>query len=97
KLGHAMSWGLPAELISPEEAKGKIAILNTDRVYGAYYVPSDGIAKGVRICEALANQARERGATFCSHTRVTGIEAAHGRIQAVVSTEGRIQTDRVLV
>src|SRR5438309_684486 len=97
KLGHALSWGLPAELISPEEAKRKIPILTTDRVSGAYYVPSDGIAKGVRICEALANQARERGATFCGHTRVTGFEVAHGRIQAVLSTEGRIQTDRVLV
>lgn len=46
KVGHAKSWSLPAEIITPEETKRLIPIMNTERVSSAYYVPSDGLAKG---------------------------------------------------
>ncbi len=97
RLGHALAWGLPAEIISPEEAKRKIPILAIDHVYSALYVPSDGIAKAVRACEVMANQAKERGAAFYAHTPVQGIEIANGRVQAVLTSQGRIRTDVVLV
>jgi dimethylglycine oxidase len=97
KLGYAMSWGLPAELISAQEAGRRIPILNTNHVHGAYFVPSDGIAKAVRVSEALANQAKERGAAFYGRTTVTGIEVVSGRVRGVLTSQGRIQTEQVLV
>jgi dimethylglycine oxidase len=97
KLGRAMSWGLPAELIDPAEARRKIPIMNVERVLGALHVPGDGIAKAVRAAEALANAARARGVEFHGRTTVTGIDVDHGRVAAVVTPQGRMRTPRVLV
>jgi glycine cleavage system T protein len=97
KAGFAKSWGLQSNLISPEEAQQKIPILDASKIYGAYYVPSDGIAKAVRAAEAMARQAEAHGATFYGHTPVTEIQVANGRVQAVVTPRGRVVTERVLV
>src|SRR5215472_7615526 len=97
KLGHALAWGLEAELITPSEIKRKIPIIDTSRVYSAFYVPSDGIAKAVRACEALANISKQHGVTYCGETTVTGIDVVNNRVKAVVTTRGRIRTDNVLV
>jgi glycine cleavage system aminomethyltransferase T/glycine/D-amino acid oxidase-like deaminating enzyme len=97
KLGHAMSWGLPAEIIGPEEIKRQIPILSTGRIYSAFYVPSDGLAKAVRVAEVLSRVARERGTEFHGHIRVAGIEVANGRVQAVVTEQGRIRTEKLLL
>ena len=97
KSGFATSWGLPAELLSPDEARAKCPLLDATKIYGAYFVPSDGIAKGARACEALARAAQERGATFHAHTPVTDIEVKDGRVRAVITPQGRIATERVLL
>ncbi len=97
KLGFAQSWGLAAGLLTPEAAQAKLPLLNASRIYGALHVPSDGIAKGVRSAEALARAARAQGAAFYGETPVTAIEVAQGRVQAVVTPQGRIATERVLV
>lgn len=97
KLGRARSWGLPAELLDPAATKAKIPHLNTSMILGALHVPSDGIAKGVRTAEALANKARERGFEFHGTTTVTGIEVERGRVVAVVTDKGRVRTPRLLL
>jgi glycine/D-amino acid oxidase-like deaminating enzyme len=82
KLGHAMSWGLAADIIGPEEVKRKIPILATDRIHSAFYVPSDGLAKAVRVAGALSRVARGRGVEFLGQTKVTGIEVVNGSVRA---------------
>ena len=76
--GSRASWGLESDLISPEECAEKIPLLDPDRIQGGFYVPSDGIAKAVRACEAMARLAGERGAKFYGETEVTGIEVKEG-------------------
>jgi len=97
RLGFARSWGLRAELLTSEEAKRKIPILDAAKIHGAYYVRDDGLAKAVRAAEAMTRQAQAHGATFQAHTPVLGIEVANGRVRAVVTSEGRIPTEQVLV
>lgn len=96
KLGSARSWELEAHLISPEEAGSRLPLLDADRIQGAYYVPSDGIAKAVRACEAMA-RASEPGAAFHGQTTVTGIEVVNGRVRAVNTDRGRVVADQVLI
>jgi glycine cleavage system T protein len=81
KAGYARSWGLEARLITPDEAGQKIPILDSTKIHGAYFVPTDGIAKAVRAAEALARHA----------------EVAAGRVQAVVTPHGRVVSEKVLV
>jgi glycine cleavage system aminomethyltransferase T/glycine/D-amino acid oxidase-like deaminating enzyme len=95
KLGWAKSWGVPASLLSPQAAREKLEFLNDEMILGAYYVPSDGVANPVQAAEALARRAT--GATFHARTRVVDIEARANRVAAVVTDQGRIETERVLV
>src|SRR5262249_20313123 len=97
KLGRARSWGLPAELLDPAATKTKIPLLNSEMILGALHVPADGIAKGVRTTEALANTTYKQDFEFHGQTTVTGIEVDRGRIAAVVTDQGRIRTPRVLL
>ncbi len=96
KRGLATSWGLEAHLISPEECAEKIPLLEPDKIRGGLFVPSDGIAKGVRACEAMARLATERGAKFYGETEVTGIETKNGRVRVVETDKGRVETELVV-
>ncbi|MGH2409419.1 MAG: NAD(P)/FAD-dependent oxidoreductase, partial [Chloroflexota bacterium] len=97
KAGWAKSWGVEAHLISSEEAARMVPLLRADRVRGAIHVPSDGLAAGVPVSEAMARAAMGRGAGFEARTVVTGIELDRGRVRAVLTDRRRIATERVLV
>ena len=94
--GLATSWGVESALLSPEECVEKSPLLDLGKIYGGFYVPSDGIAKGVRISEAMAREARARGAKFYGETEVTGIEIKNGRVAAVDTSRGRIEAENIL-
>jgi glycine cleavage system aminomethyltransferase T/glycine/D-amino acid oxidase-like deaminating enzyme len=96
KHGIATSWGVESELLSPEECVEKSPLVDPEKIRGGFYVPSDGIAKGVRISEAMAREAQARGAKFYGETEVTGIEVENGRIKAVETSRGRIETENIL-
>ena len=99
KLGWAKSWGIEsASLLTPEQAKEKIPLLDETKILGAYYVPTDGIAKALRAAEALANFAIESDAArFYGDTQVLNIEVEAGRVKSVITDKGKITCDRVVV
>jgi dimethylglycine oxidase len=96
KHGLATSWGVESALLSPQECVEKSPLLDPGKIFGGFYVPSDGLAKGVRVSEAMAREARARGAKFYGETEVTGIEVNDGRVKAVETSRGRIETENVL-
>lgn len=96
KLGTAMSWGLEAHLIGPDQVKRLVPIMRTDDLYGAFYVPSDCDVHASGICRALALDAQSQGAEFCPDTAVTDIQVEHGRVCSVGTTGGRIRTEHVV-
>ena len=57
KHGIATSWGVEAGLLSPGECVEKSPLLEAGEILGGLYVPSDGLAKGVRVSEAMAREA----------------------------------------
>src|SRR5581483_2142528 len=62
-----------------------------------YFVPTDGIAKAVRIVTALARAAEAKGVAFEGGVTVTGFVVRDGRVRAVLTDHGRIECDRALV
>ncbi|MBA2511068.1 MAG: FAD-dependent oxidoreductase, partial [Rubrobacteraceae bacterium] len=96
KHGIATSWGVESELLSPGECVEKSPLLDPREIRGGLYVPSDGIAKGVRVAEAMAREAQGGGAKFYGETEVTGIEVRNGCVVAVETSRGRIETESVL-
>ena len=100
KHGYAQSYGLEAHLISPKEAKAMIPILDDRIIHGAYYVPTDCDVIAVNGAEAWAKAAEATGgAVFYGDVRVTDIdfETDNGRVTAVVTPKGRIETENVLL
>lgn len=98
KHGWATSYDLESHLLSPLEVQEQIPIIDPQVIHGGYYVPSDGDAKAVRAVAALAREARaEGGVEFHGDTKVTDIEVANGRVQAVLTEAGPIQAETVLL
>ncbi len=97
QVGFACGVGLEAELLSASEAQRLFPMMSLDGVEGALYLPTDGSARAPILAEAMANTARQRGASFYPYTRVTGIELKNGRVQGVQTTHGRIATEIVVV
>jgi glycine cleavage system aminomethyltransferase T/glycine/D-amino acid oxidase-like deaminating enzyme len=98
RLGFARSYGLhDAELLTPEEAAHKVPLLDPSTILGAYHVPSDGIAKGVRIAAALAYEAETHGVAFEGRIVVTGFDIRDGRVHGVRTDRGDVECERVLL
>jgi glycine cleavage system aminomethyltransferase T/glycine/D-amino acid oxidase-like deaminating enzyme len=98
RLGFARSYGLEgAELLTPAETVDAIPLLDPSTILGAYHVPSDGIAKAVRIATAFARTAEANGVVFEGDVTVTGFDVRDGRVQGVRTDRGDVECERVLL
>jgi glycine cleavage system aminomethyltransferase T/glycine/D-amino acid oxidase-like deaminating enzyme len=98
RRGFARSYGIDdTELLSPEETAARIPLLNPAHILGSYFVPSDGVAKAVRIAGALARKAEAKGAAFQGGVTVTGFELRDGRVHAVHTSAGTVECEHVLL
>src|SRR3990170_991098 len=81
RRGYARAYGIEGtELLTPEETAGRIPILDPGHILGSYLVPSDGVAKGVRVAATLGAKARVKGVAFQGAVRVTGFDVRAGRV-----------------
>ncbi len=64
---------------------------------GALFTPSDGRAEPTRAAPAIAIAARRLGATILTNCAVRGVETGAGRISGVVTENGRIACDNVVL
>jgi 4-methylaminobutanoate oxidase (formaldehyde-forming) len=92
----AKTFGLPFELVSPTEAQALFPPMSVAGVLGAAYLPTDGYVDPSQLTFALAEGARRRGAEIATHTRVTGIATEGGRVTAVETDKGTIETEVVV-
>ncbi len=83
QAGWAKTFGLPLELIGPDDARALFPLMSTEGVLGAVYLPTDGWLDPSGLALALAAGARQRGARIRTHTRVVGIGMARGRVTGV--------------
>src|SRR5439155_15929013 len=96
QAGWAKTFGLPLELVSPEEAKRLFPPMSTEGVLGAAYLPSDGYIDPSQLTFALAEGARRGGAEIYTNTRVTAIDVDRNRVTGVVTDRGEIQAEIVV-
>jgi glycine/D-amino acid oxidase-like deaminating enzyme len=74
------------------------AVLRTDgrRWSGALYTASDARAEPSRAAPAIARAAQRRGAQIFSHCAVRGVDRAGGRVQGVITEQGRVAASMVV-
>jgi len=92
----ARSFGLPMELIGTQEAHKLFPLMNSEGVLGGVYTPTDGMIDPTGLTMALAAGAKSRGAKFLTFTTVVGITVKNGRVDEVITDQGRIKTEVVV-
>ncbi|MGO9910880.1 MAG: GcvT family protein [Acidimicrobiales bacterium] len=89
-------FGFDVHLLSPTEALELFPLLNTDGLYGATYVPSDGYADPSQLTHSFAAGARQAGATLVQDCRVESIERRGRRVVAVATEQGSVECDTLV-
>ena len=88
--------GIPSRCVTSAEAKEIAPLVNTGRLMGGAFCPTDGHANPFLVTQAYAEAARNLGVEVCLRTEVTGIMLRRGRVAGVKTDRGRIET-RVVV
>jgi len=93
----ARSFGLEMHLLTPKEARDLWPLMDVHDVVGAAFLPTDGQANPSDITFSLAKGARMHGAKIFEDVKVTSIEVTNGRATGVVTEQGRIGAEAVIV
>lgn len=88
--------GIDVEWLTAAEAAAKAPGIARDGVLAATFCARDGIADPNGVTMGFARNAQARGVEMVRGTEVTGIEVERGRVRAVQTTGGRVET-RVVV
>lgn len=83
RQGFAQSWGVPAELISPDRIAALWPGLDTGSLLGGMHTPTDAVVKGVRAVEFQARRAEAGGARLLPWTRVSAVHTAGSKVTGV--------------
>lgn len=93
RLGFAAAWGVPAQLITPQQVGELWPGLDTTTILGALHTPTDGVVHSRRAVEAQARRAEAGGARLLGLTRATGVSTEDGRITGVQVEDARTGQD----
>lgn len=96
RAGLALSAGINARVVSPEEAVALHPLLNRKKLLGALHVPDDGIARAILANEVMGKRATSRGARFIADCEVLAIDQNDGRVTGVQTTQGNFPADIVI-
>ncbi len=92
----ARAFDVEVNWAEPGDLERRWPEMKTDDVIAALWTPSVGRADPTNICHAFAKAARFGGAQVFEHTGVTGMVQTNGRISAVDTSRGRIETNVVV-
>jgi dimethylglycine oxidase len=94
--GWATAWGIPAQLLTPQEAVARHDLLDPSVVLGALWVPTDGLARAVAAVTAQLDRARARGVRVLDRTEVRDILVTDGAVRGVRTDGGDLPADIVV-
>lgn len=96
------SLGVATRMVDPAEAQRLSPLIRTDGLLAASWNAGDGHCAPDSVVAGYARAARHAGAALVSRCRVTGAEVeagaggCPGRIRAVLTDVGRVETERVV-
>jgi len=94
-LSTAREHGLDTRLLDARELAGVLRI-DDRRWSGALHTASDARAEPSRAAPAIARAAQRRGVQIFSHCAVRGIDRVAGRVQGVITEQGRVAASMVV-
>src|SRR6266851_4766285 len=98
RCSQAKAWGIPAELVTPGEVSKLVPYLDESVILGGAHFPTVGVVDSLRAGTLMREGAQRAGAlTVLAGTEVYGISVAGGRVRAVTTSEGEIETGNIVI
>jgi glycine cleavage system aminomethyltransferase T/glycine/D-amino acid oxidase-like deaminating enzyme len=98
RMASAKSWGIPAELITPRRVAELVPFCDPSVVKAGFYTPSVAVVDPLRTGALMREQASALGAlTVAANIEVVGIDTERGRVSAVRTEAGTVETDAVVL
>jgi glycine cleavage system aminomethyltransferase T/glycine/D-amino acid oxidase-like deaminating enzyme len=89
--------GVEAHIVDVEEVKRLWPLISTDGVRLALHYPDDGYVNPGYAALAFAKCAHELGVVIREHTSVTELMQIDGRVSGVLTEQGAVHADRVVL
>ena len=98
RLSSAKAWGIPAELLTPEQVKEKVPYINSDLILGGFYSPTAGVVDPLQMGTLYREKATEMGA-LATHANVEVLDVVveNGQVRGIKTSEGDIETPIIVV
>src|SRR3984885_15672150 len=98
RITKAKGWGIPAEHLTPEGVQKLVPYLDPGVILGGGYFPTVGVVDSLRAGTLMRERAQAAGAlTVVSGVEVLDIGTAAERVTGVVTNEGEIATENVVI
>jgi glycine/D-amino acid oxidase-like deaminating enzyme len=88
--------GIETTWMEPDEVAARVPLLNLDGVLAGTSYERDGLADPSSVVQGYTKGARREGVTILTETEATGLRTDGGRITAVETTGGAIETGVVV-
>jgi sarcosine oxidase subunit beta len=88
--------GVDVRLITPKDARALVPALHVDDLVAAVWGPQDGMAGPSEVTNGFARRARDLGVRIEEGVDIIGIDVEGGRVRGVRTSEGRIDTPRIV-
>lgn len=82
--------GVRTRLVTPEQARDLVPLLDASEILGGSFNPDDGTLFPWPVVHGVAERVREMGIPIELGTEVVGFEVRGGRVEAVETSRGRI-------
>src|SRR5687767_7552472 len=98
RMASGHSWGVDAELITPQRVKELVPYLDERVILGGFYTPGIGVVDSLRGGTIMRERAQALGAlSVFASTEIRGLDVADGRIKAVRTDKGTIEAEVVVI
>ncbi len=98
RMSSAKAWGIPSEIVTPEQVVAKVPFLDPSVIIGAFYTPSVGVVDSLRAGTIMRERALELDALQVVQTvEVIGLDVEEGKIRRVRTTGGDIEAETVVI
>jgi len=91
------SLGVPSRVVSQTEIAELAPQVDVTGIIGGTWCPLDGLVDPNSLLQGYVSNARRLGATLLTSTSALGIDVAGGRVRRVVTKDGSIDTETVVV
>jgi sarcosine dehydrogenase len=89
--------GVEVQIVEPKVVAEKWPLLRTDDILGGAWLPHDGKVIPKEVALALAKGAQNSGATVVEQCRTLDVEHSNGRVTGVLTNQGRIKAEFVVL